>query len=153
MSATRGRPSGSAAMVTVAVLAGVCALLFIGLRGDPPPQTRGQLAHEIASGLRCPVCQDLSAADSPAPIARQMRVQIDEKLAKGETAAEIRDGFIAAYGDSVLMTPPRHGLASVAYGFPLGALGLAGLVAALLLRRSLRRPMGDETELIRTEGR
>jgi cytochrome c-type biogenesis protein CcmH len=136
----RRRPSGSGLAVALAVLAAVVALLGIAVRGEAAPQTRAQVAHQIASGLRCPVCQDLSAADSPAPIARQMRVQIGQKLAAGDSPAEIRDSFVAAYGNSVLMMPPKQGIASAAYVFPFAVLALAVLAAGLLLRRSLSRP-------------
>ena len=138
------RPTGSTLIVCVAVLAAVVTLLTLGLRGEPPARNRAELAHQIASGLRCPVCEDLSAADSPAPLAGQMRVQIREKLANGETPDEIRDGFIAAYGTSVLMTPPRDGIFGLVYLFPLLALGVALTAGGLLLRRSLRRPEAGE---------
>ena len=87
--------------------------------------------QQIASGLHCPICKDLSVADSPAPLAQQMRQQIDEQLAAGRSPDEIRSGFVAAYGDSVLMSPPRHGIGRTAYYLPLAVvLGGALVVAA-----------------------
>ena len=72
-----------------------------------------------------------------------MRQQIAQKLRAGESPDQIRAGFVAAYGDSVLMSPPRRGLAGTAYFLPALVL-LAGLIAAgALLRRWLRTPRAD----------
>jgi cytochrome c-type biogenesis protein CcmH len=133
------RPSGSGILVLLAVLTAVVALSSLGLRGEAPARTQEQVAHQIAAQLRCPVCEDLSAADSPAPLARQMRVQIAEKLSAGDSPAQIRQSFIAAYGTSVLMTPPHEGVSRLVYAFPLVALTIALLSGTVLLRRSISR--------------
>jgi cytochrome c-type biogenesis protein CcmH len=140
------RPNGSGVLVALAVLAALAALSSLGLRGEAPPRTQEQVAHQIASQLRCPVCEDLSAADSPAPLARQMRVQIDEKLSAGDSPAEIRQSFIAAYGNSVLMTPPHEGVSRLVYAFPLLALMIALLSGTVLLRRSIRRGRSERSQ-------
>jgi cytochrome c-type biogenesis protein CcmH len=76
-------------------------------------------------------------------LAQQMRQEIADKLRAGESADQIRAGFVAAYGDSVLMSPPRHGLAGAAYYLPLLVVA-AGLIAAFtVLRRWLRTPQPD----------
>jgi cytochrome c-type biogenesis protein CcmH/NrfF len=72
-----------------------------------------------------------------------MRQEIAQKLRAGEPAAQIRAGFVAAYGDSVLMSPPRQGVAAAVYYLPLLILA-AGLIAAFtVLRRWLRAPQPD----------
>jgi cytochrome c-type biogenesis protein CcmH len=128
------RPGAASAMVVVAVLVAVAALVFVGLRGAPTV-SRAQQAHQIAAGLRCPVCQDLSAADSPAPLAGQMRHQIRQQLADGASADQIRARFVASYGDSVLMTPPHRGAGWIAGVLPLGVLLIAIGTAGILLHR------------------
>ena len=133
------RPSVSGLLVAVMALAALTGLAVVAVRGSAPMVTRAQQAHEIAAGLRCPVCEDLSAADSPAPLARQMRMQIDQQLAAGKSADQIRQGFIAAYGDSVLMSPPHRGLGGVAYLLPLMVLGAGAVAAVTVLRRWRRR--------------
>jgi cytochrome c-type biogenesis protein CcmH len=127
-------------IVLLALVAAVATLTVVGLRGESAASTRAQQVQQIASGLRCPVCQDLSAADSPAPLAGQMRHQIAEQLASGRSPDQIRQGFIAAYGDSVLMSPPHTGLGRAAYLLPLLLLGAGLVVAALQLRRWRRVP-------------
>jgi cytochrome c-type biogenesis protein CcmH len=127
------------ALLVAALLVALGALAVVGLGERGGPATAQQQAHEIAAGLRCPVCKDLSAADSPAPLARQMREQIRRKLAAGETPAQIRRGFVAAYGPTVLMSPPDEGWGRAVHLAPLVVLAGGVLLGAALLRRALRR--------------
>jgi cytochrome c-type biogenesis protein CcmH len=122
--------------------AGLAALLLLALgglavtaRGPAPAATPADQVHAIATGLRCPVCRDLSVADSPAPLAREMRDRIAEGLAAGKSPETIRREFVAAYGESVLLVPARRGAGLVPWMAP--ALLLAGglLAAGLALRR------------------
>jgi cytochrome c-type biogenesis protein CcmH len=129
----------------IALAAGIATLAVVAMRGHPPA-SRAQQVQQIAGGLHCPICKDLSVADSPAPLAQQMREEIAQKLSAGESADQIRASFVAAYGDSVLMAPPRNGVAGAAYYLPLIVLA-SGLIAALtLLRRWLRMPQPDPPE-------
>jgi len=107
----------------------------VAARGPAPAATPAEQVHAIATGLRCPVCRDLSVADSPAPLARQMRDRIAEGVAAGKSPETIRREFVAAYGESVLLVPARHGAGLVPWVAP--ALLLAGglLAAVLALRR------------------
>jgi cytochrome c-type biogenesis protein CcmH len=127
-------------IVLLALVAAATTLTVVGVRGEPTAITRAQQVQQIASGLRCPVCRDLSAADSPAPLAAQMRHQVAEQLASGRSPEQIREGFIAAYGDSVLMSPPHTGLGQTAYVLPLLLLAVGLVVATVQLRRWRRVP-------------
>jgi len=118
------------------------SMLVVALSGRGATTTRAQQVHAIASTLRCPVCKDLSAADSPAPLARQMRAQIRQQLDRGRTPGAIRDGFVTAYGPSVLMSPPDHGWGRAARWTPVALLGGAILGGAGLVRRGLRARTG-----------
>lgn len=93
----------------------------------------------IAAQLRCVVCQNLSVADSPAEMARQMRDLIRERLAQGETPEEVKTYFVGRYGEWVLLSPPVRGFPLLAWVLPLSALA-GGVVGALaVLRRWSRR--------------
>jgi cytochrome c-type biogenesis protein CcmH len=127
-------------IVLLALVAAVATLTVVGVRGHSTANTQADQVHQIASDLRCPVCRDLSAADSPAPLAAQMRHQVAEQLASGRSPDQIRQDFIAAYGDSVLMSPPHTGLGQTAYLLPLLLLGVGLVVAAAQLRRWRRTP-------------
>jgi cytochrome c-type biogenesis protein CcmH len=117
------------------LLVALGALAAVAARGSPPAATPADRVHAIASGLRCPTCRDLSVADSPAPLARQMRNQVADGLRAGKSPEAIRREFVAAYGESVLLVPPRRGVGLVAWVAP--ALLLAGglLAAVLAVRR------------------
>jgi len=143
MSARRPTRSGALLIAAVAVALAALSGTVLGSRGDPP--TTEQQAHDIASSLHCPVCKDLSAADSPAPLARQMREQIRQQLADGATPAQIRQGFVEAYGPTVLMSPPNRGWGRAAHLAPLALLAVAALVGGATVRRGLRSRATTET--------
>jgi cytochrome c-type biogenesis protein CcmH len=129
--------------VILALVSCVVTLIIVGTRGRTAPVGEAERVQQIAAGLHCPVCKDLSVADSPAPLAQQMRQEFAEKVHAGESADQIRAGFVAAYGESVLMTPPKHGLAGAAYHLPLIVMVLGLLVSFLLLRRWLHKPQSE----------
>src|SRR5918994_7708934 len=121
--------------LAVVLLGALGALAGVAARGPAPVSTPAERVHAIATGLRCPVCRDLSVADPPAPLARQMHNQIAEGLATGKSPAAISPEFVAAYGESVLLVPARRGVGLVAWVAP--ALRLAGGpgTAVLAVRR------------------
>jgi cytochrome c-type biogenesis protein CcmH len=95
--------------------------------------------REIAAGLRCPVCQNLSVADSPSEMAQEMRGLILDQLSAGKSREEIRAYFVSKYGEWILLSPTPKGFALLVWVLPgLGLLAaLAGAVTAL--RRWSRR--------------
>ncbi|PTL35399.1 hypothetical protein CLG94_10040 [Candidatus Methylomirabilis limnetica] len=102
--------------------------------------------HLLAAGLRCPVCQNLSVADSPSEMAIQMREVILDKLKNGESPEQIRGYFVSRYGEWILLAPTRKGFNWIAWLLPFVAiLGGAGIIV-LKIRRAMRRghgPNGD----------
>jgi cytochrome c-type biogenesis protein CcmH len=124
------RRTRAGVLLAVALIAAGGALLVAGLRGSPPPASMQDRVRAVAAELRCPVCQDLSVADSPSALAREMRQRIATELADGKSPATIQQEFVHAYGDWILMSPPRHGLALVAWVIPALLFG-AGLAIAI----------------------
>ncbi len=92
------------------------------LSGDEATQE----ARRIASGLRCPVCQGLSVADSNADAARAMKSRIDELVTQGYTEDQIVDYFVDRYGEFVRLEPEAEGMNLVLWLLP-GGLVLGGL--------------------------
>jgi len=118
------------------VLAGL--LLLAPAAGAGGDDLEDQM-RAVASGLRCPVCQNLSVADSTSELALEMRALIRDQLRAGKRPDEIRAYFVSKYGEWILLSPTPRGVGLLAWVLPgLGALaGLGG--AAWTLRRWSRR--------------
>jgi cytochrome c-type biogenesis protein CcmH len=70
--------------------------------GDPALEAR---ARTISEGLRCLVCQNQSIDDSEAPLAKDLRLLVRERLKAGDSDAEVTDFIVARYGEFVLLKP------------------------------------------------
>lgn len=118
----------------------VAAFALATLLAAPAARAEGstdQQTMEIARLLKCPVCQNLSVADSPSPLAGQMRDVIRQKLAAGESRDQILAYFVGIYGEDVLSYPPPSGFSGLAW-WGAAAIPLAGLaLSAVYLRRRL----------------
>jgi cytochrome c-type biogenesis protein CcmH len=95
--------------------------------------------YEIASQLRCVVCQNLSVADSPSETATQMRGVIRERLAAGERPDQVIQYFVEKYGEWILLEPRRSGFTLLVWLLPPVAAAIGVAVAAVLLIRWTRR--------------
>ena len=89
--------------------------------------------------LRCLKCQSQSIADSNAPMAGDMRSQVRERIAAGETPEQVRGWLIERYGNWVSYNPP---IAS-AVTWPLWVAPIILLLAALWLARGRFRKTKD----------
>ena len=100
---------------------------------DPALEAR---ARAITITLRCPVCQGESIDDSNAPISRDLRLLVRERLLAGDSDAQAVDYIIARYGEFVLFKPRTtgSGLALWLAG-PLMLLAGAGIAYGVLRRR------------------
>ena len=129
--ASRTRP-----IVLAAILVGAAvALTVVAVRGAPPPQSLQDRVRSVASTLRCPVCQNLSVADSPSKLATQMRTTIAQELRAGRTPEEIRSEFATAYGEWILLAPPKRGLDAAVWVAPLLVLVVGVAAAVVAVRR------------------
>ena len=65
-------------------------------------------------------------ADSNAPESRAIRADVVKRIRAGQSDAEIRDAYVAIYGEHILLTPSNGGLGVVAWGVPVVALVIGG---------------------------
>ncbi|MBI2889940.1 MAG: cytochrome c-type biogenesis protein CcmH [Nitrospirae bacterium] len=106
---------------------------------DPAVEKR---VRALATELRCPVCQNLSVADSPSTMAVQMRSLIREEIEKGATEDQVRSFFVQKYGEWILLAPLKSGFNWLLWlGGPV--LLLAGLVGIVFWVARRRRPIED----------
>jgi cytochrome c-type biogenesis protein CcmH len=91
--------------------------------------------REIASELRCVVCQNLSVADSPSDLAREMRNLVREQVEQGKTREEIQRYFVSRYGEYVLLSPPKRGFNLLVWGLPFLAVVAGAGVVYVVARR------------------
>jgi len=99
--------------------------------------------REIASGLRCVVCQNLSVADSPSELAREMRNLVRELVQQGKSREEIQAYFVSRYGEFVLLSPTKRGFNLLVWVLPFLAVVVGACGVYLLARRwTERREVG-----------
>ncbi len=111
---------------------------------DPVLEAR---AREISTGLRCLVCQNQSIDDSDAPLAKDLRVLVRERLKAGDDDRAVRDFIVQRYGEFVLLRPVFGIHTLLLWLTPVLVLGLGalGLGAALRRRPAQAAPL-DEHE-------
>jgi cytochrome c-type biogenesis protein CcmH len=128
------------------------ALFAFAAAASPPPNAgigppRGQplsgaaldaRTEDVGGLLRCPVCQGLSVADSPATMARNMKAEVREKLAAGYDQEQILAYFERSYGEFVRLEPSLHGVNWVVWFGPIAALLAGGAAIAWALKRTAR---------------
>jgi cytochrome c-type biogenesis protein CcmH len=100
----------------------------------------------LASRMRCPVCQGMSVADSPAASAVAMLGQTRDLLERGYTEQQVLDYFVRSYGEFVLLEPTARGFNLVVWLAP----AIAVLAGAALIARRLRAARAATASLAAT---
>lgn len=72
------------------------------IMADSASETR---ARNLSRELRCMVCQNQSIDDSDAPLARDLRLLVRERIAAGDGDRQVMDFLVARYGEFVLLKP------------------------------------------------
>ena len=97
-----------------------------------------QRARELSAELRCMVCQNQSIDDSDAPLAKDLRILVRERLVAGDSNAEVIDFLVARYGEFVLLKPRLSVQTFVLWGLA----PLALLIGIAVLYRGARKRRG-----------
>jgi cytochrome c-type biogenesis protein CcmH len=97
--------------------------------------TDEERAHRIGRTVMCPACSGETVADSQAPVAVNIRRQISQRIEAGDSDDEIRAAMAAAYGERVILNPPKSGVAGLVWVLPVAALVAAAAGLVLAFRR------------------
>jgi cytochrome c-type biogenesis protein CcmH len=111
-------------------------------------------ARALSAGLRCLVCQNQSIDDSDAPLARDLRLLVRERLTAGDSDEAVTEFIVARYGEFVLLKPSLAWNTLILWLAPVVLiLGAAGVVArnALSSRADRGTGMGYSTALTADE--
>ena len=92
-------------------------------------------ARQLSLELRCLVCQNQSIDDSDAPLARDLRLLVRERLKNGDSDSEVLDFIVSRYGEFVLLKPPFGWHTLLLWFTPLLVL-----FGAIWLARSVMNP-------------
>src|SRR5215472_7415347 len=133
------------------LLAGFVLLAAIGLssaRAVQPDEVMANPAKEararnLSRELRCMVCQNQSIDDSEAPLARDLRLLVRERIASGDSDRQVIDFLVARYGEFVLLKPRFEGQTLLLWLIPPFAL-IGGALALWIYAR--RRPERETAE-------
>ena len=107
---------------------------------DPALEMR---ARNLSQHLRCVVCQNQSIDDSNAPLARDLRVLLRERLNAGDTDEAATDYIVARYGSFVLLKPPVQ-VNTLLLWFGPGIIFILALLAYWTLIRKRPEKSADD---------
>ena len=113
----------------IALLA-LAAVVVVDLLRPSPPPTLSQQAAQLEGELRCPDCQGLSIAESHTTSAAAIRAELVRQLQAGRTPAQVREYFVARYGEWILLEPSSPAW----YWIPFALIAVAAVALVAWLR-------------------
>ena len=116
------------------------------IMSDPPKELR---ARDLSRELRCMVCQNQSIDDSEAPLARDLRLLVRERIAAGDSDAQVLDFLVARYGEFVLLKPRLEPQTLLLWLLPPLALLGGGFALWILGRRRSRSGAVDTSSAVK----
>ncbi|MHC2257890.1 cytochrome c-type biogenesis protein CcmH [Bradyrhizobium embrapense] len=137
----RSRALAAAVLATSLMLGAMPARAVLPdeIMSDPAKEAR---ARELSKELRCMVCQNQSIDDSEAPLARDLRLLVRERISAGDSDRQVIDFLVARYGEFVLLKPRLNEHTLVLWLTPPLALLLGGFALWRLGRRKANLPAG-----------
>ncbi|MDZ5460957.1 cytochrome c-type biogenesis protein [Azohydromonas lata] len=136
----RGKAS---VLLRVACLLACLSMALAGAAPTLQPQQEAR-AHHLAQSLRCPVCQNQTVAESNAPLAQDLREQIQAQVAAGRSDEEVRAFMVSRYGDFVLYEPRATAQTWLLWLGPFMLLGGGALVLGARVRRAARAELSAD---------
>jgi cytochrome c-type biogenesis protein CcmH len=145
------------------ILAGAFALLVVmmgssaayavqpdEIMSDPLNELR---ARDLSRELRCMVCQNQSIDDSEAPLARDLRLLVRERIAAGDSDAQVIDFLVERYGEFVLLKPRLNPHTLLLWLLPPLALAGGGLALWVHGRRRAKSATAQDQLTAEEEAR
>jgi len=99
---------------------------------DPAMEAR---ARALSAELRCMVCQNESIDDSDAPLARDLRLLVRDRIKAGDSDAAVKAFLVARYGDFILLKPPFEWRTIALWTAPFLLLAAGAIGIAVAARR------------------
>ena len=115
---------------------------------DPVLEER---AREISKGLRCLVCQNESIDESNAPLARDLRIVVRERLVAGDSNEEVVAFIVERYGEFALLNPTTDGWNRLLWWAGPAMFLIALLMGALYVRGRAATPVTEDAGLSDSE--
>ena len=108
-----------------------------------PDASKEARARDLSRELRCMVCQNQSIDDSDAPLARDLRLLVRERIAAGDSNSQVMDFLVARYGEFVLLKPRFNPHTLLLWLLPPLALAGGGVALWAFSRRRKAALGGD----------
>ena len=118
-----------------------CAVQPDEIMSDPVKEAR---ARDLSRELRCMVCQNQSIDDSEAPLAKDLRILVRERIAAGDSNAQVIDFIVARYGEFVLLKPRLNSHTWILWLLPPLVLAGGGIALWMQARRRRKSVAGEE---------
>jgi cytochrome c-type biogenesis protein CcmH len=116
------------------------------IMSDPAKELR---ARHLSRELRCMVCQNQSIDDSEAPLARDLRLLVRERIAAGDSDGQVLNFLVARYGEFVLLKPRLEPRTWLLWLLSPLALAGGGLVLWVQGRRRSRSATGQDNSTVK----
>jgi cytochrome c-type biogenesis protein CcmH len=138
-----------AGLFAIAVIVGSSAAHAVQpdeIMSDPVKESR---ARDLSRELRCMVCQNQSIDDSEAPLARDLRLLVRERIAAGDSDAQVIDFLVARYGEFVLLKPRLESHTLLLWLLPPLALAGGGFALWMHSRRRAKSAAAEDQSLFK----
>ena len=128
-------------LVLIMAASAACAVQPDEIMSDPVKEAR---ARDLSRELRCLVCQNQSIDDSEAPLAKDLRILVRERIAAGDSNAQVIDFIVARYGEFVLLKPRLNAHTWILWLLPPLVLAGGGIALWMQARRRRKSVAGEE---------
>ncbi len=141
-----GRSLISAALALILAVAFVAPVLAVDPDEVLDDAVLEQRARDLSRQLRCVVCQSQNIDNSNAPLAKDMRILVRERLVAGDSDEVIIAYLVARYGDYILLKPPVQTNTAFLWAAPMLIFAFAAAIAGFYLAR-MRRTDNDAADM------